>query len=111
MSISLLLDQGWTVHAVAGPVPDHIAGVRYPATVPGCVHLDLLAAGAIADPDLDENEAAVAWIGRVDWRYETSFDWTRSGVDREPGSEVDLVALGLDTVATVELNGVVIART
>ncbi|HEY0871246.1 MAG TPA: hypothetical protein VGD55_12670 [Acidothermaceae bacterium] len=95
----------WTVTAVGGDVPDRIAGLVFPATVPGCVHLDLLDAQLIPDPYLDENETALAWVGRVDWRYETTIDWDGTG------SQVDLVALGLDTVATVELNGAVIAHT
>jgi beta-mannosidase len=96
----------WTVRAVGGPVPDALAGVAVPATVPGCVHLDLLAAGAIPDPYHETNEAALAWIGRVSWRYESTVDWRGS-----PGEQVDLVAYGLDTVATVELNGHEVART
>ncbi len=95
------------MRAVGGEVPAHVVGVRVPATVPGCVHLDLLAAGLIPDPRLDENEALLGWIGRVDWRYETTLDWAESG--RSGG--VDLVALGLDTVATIEVNGTVVART
>ncbi len=96
--------EGWTVRAVGGEVPAGLVGVKVPATVPGCVHLDLLAAGLIPDPYLDENERAVAWIGRVDWRYETTVHWSGG----EP--EVDLVALGLDTVAAVELNGTLVLR-
>jgi beta-mannosidase len=95
----------WTVTAVGGDVPDRIAGVVVPATVPGCIHLDLLAAGLIPDPYLDENEDAVAWVGRVDWRFETTIEWDAGG------AEVDLVALGLDTVARIELNGVLVANT
>ncbi len=104
--MSVSLNTGWTLRAVGGDVPAAIEGVTVAATVPGCVHLDLLAAGLIPDPYLDGNEAEVAWIGRVDWRYRTTFD-------RGPGPDehVDLVALGLDTVATVELNGAVVART
>ena len=70
------LHEAWTVRAVGGDVPDEIAGRTIPATVPGCVHLDLLAAGLIPDPYLDENELAVAWVARADWRYETTFAWT-----------------------------------
>ena len=99
------LHNRWTVTAVGGAVPDALVGVRLPATVPGSVHLDLMAAGVIPDPYLDENELKVGWIGRVDWRYETVFDWDAQGC------ETELVALGLDTVATVELNEAVIART
>ena len=101
------LHAGWTVRAVGGDVPAEVVGVSIPATVPGCVHLDLLAAGLIPDPHLDQNEIAVAWVGRVDWRYETTFEWAAA----DDGARVDLVALGLDTVATIELNGAVVART
>jgi beta-mannosidase len=120
----------WTVRAVGGQVPAELAGVRLPASVPGCVHLDLLAAGAIPDPYLDSNEAEVAWIGRVDWRYETTLDWpgdadpdgadpdgadpdgaNPAGARPESADQIDLVAYGLDTVATVELNGAELART
>ena len=104
--VHVSLNDGWTVRAVAGPIPSHVVGIDLPATVPGCVHLDLLAAGVIPDPYLDANEVAVSWIGRVDWRFETSFTW-----DGTAHEEIDLVALGLDTVATVELNGTVVAHT
>eukprot|EP00903_Cladosiphon_okamuranus_P002057 g2055.t1 len=70
------------------------------ATVPGCVHTDLLAAGAIPDPYLDCNELAVQWIGECDWAYETKFD-----ADLSTGNRHMLVFHGLDTVATVTLNG------
>jgi beta-mannosidase len=98
---------GWTVRAAGPGAPATVDGRAIPATVPGVVHLDLLAAGLIPDPYLDEGERLVGWIGDVDWRYETTFSW--AGAD--DGDEIDLVALGLDTVAEVELDGVVIART
>ena len=100
------LHQGWTVRAVGGDVPAELEGRAIPATVPGCVHTDLLNAGLIPDPYLDLNEDALAWVGRVDWRYETTVDVEPPATDR-----VDLVALGLDTVATVDLNGAVVAET
>lgn len=92
------LSEGWTVRG------QDIAEV--PATVPGCVHTDLLAAGLIPDPYLDRNEAALAWIGRADWHYSTAFDWQPDGSER-----TDLVCAGLDTVATVVLNDVELGRT
>ena len=66
------LHVGWTARAVAGPVPAHVAGVEVPASVPGSAHTDLLAAGLIPDPYLDENEAALQWVGRTSWRYATT---------------------------------------
>ncbi|MEH1053862.1 glycoside hydrolase family 2 protein [Micromonospora sp. CPCC 206171] len=101
------LHEGWTLRAVPGPqVPDGIAGRAVPATVPGCVHTDLLAAGLIPDPFVDDNEAALAWIGHTDWVYETTFD-RRAGDDER----VDLVCAGLDTIATITLNAVEVGRT
>ncbi|KAG4073368.1 hypothetical protein HA402_008524 [Bradysia odoriphaga] len=96
------LHEGWTLSAASGPVAIDLPGV-VPATVPGCVHTDLLAAGLIPDPFLDDNEALLAWIGLVDWTYRTSFDWTPNGHERH-----DLVFDGIDTVAVVRLNGEVV---
>ena len=50
------LHDGWTLRPLEGPVPPGLADRAVPATVPGCVHTDLLAAGLIPDPYLDENE-------------------------------------------------------
>ncbi|WP_406050385.1 glycoside hydrolase family 2 protein [Kribbella sp. NBC_00889] len=95
----------WTVRAAAGPVPE---GIRTPvaATVPGEVHTDLLAAGLIPDPFDGDNEGELAWIGRTDWSYRTTFDWAADG-----HAVQELVADGLDTAATVTLNGTELGRT
>ena len=69
------LHHGWQLAAASGPAPAPIAAATVPATVPGCVHTDLLAAGLIPDPYLDDNESALAWIGLVDWTYRTTFAW------------------------------------
>ncbi|MEK8107693.1 hypothetical protein NKG94_26445 [Micromonospora sp. M12] len=95
--------------SASGPgaqVPEEIAGRSVPATVPGCAHTDLLDAGLIPDPYLDHNELALAWIGRTDWVYQTTFVHQPGGDER-----VDLVCAGLDTVATLTLNGVEVGRT
>jgi len=83
-------------------VPETVRDRDIPATVPGCVHTDLLAAGLIEDPYLDRNEEKVQWIGRTDWRYQCTFDAPANWQEQE---RVDLVCEGLDTIATVELNG------
>ena len=74
--------------------------------MPGEIYADLLAADHIPDPFDGDNESRLAWIGRTDWAYETRFDWTPNGETRH-----DLVAEGLDTVATLSLNGTEIGRT
>ncbi|TCO30384.1 beta-mannosidase [Kribbella steppae] len=91
----------WTVRALDGQFGTTIA-----ATVPGEVHTDLLAAGEIPDPFDGDNESALAWIGRTNWSYQTSFDWTADG-----NAVQELVADGLDTVATITLNGRELGRT
>ncbi|MGP3982534.1 glycoside hydrolase family 2 protein [Streptomyces sp. KR80] len=95
------LHDGWQLSVAAGSVPDGVRDARVPAAVPGSTHLDLLAAGLIPDPFLDGNEESLAWMYRVDWRYELTFE-TRAPAGNE---RVDLVFEGLDTVAAVELNG------
>ncbi|MGK9221160.1 glycoside hydrolase family 2 protein [Microbacterium barkeri] len=105
--ISAIAD-GWVLRAVGGPVPTELAdalAAGVPATVPGVVHTDLLAAGLIPDPYDGANESALAWIGLADWRYSASFT-TAAGPSRQ-----DLFADGLDTVASVVLNGREIAQT
>nr|WP_238353434.1 glycoside hydrolase family 2 protein [Kribbella solani] len=96
----------WTVRAVEGPVPDGLIGRAVAATVPGEVHTDLLAAGEIPDPFDGDNESKLHWIGRTRWSYRTTFAWVADGNDRQ-----ELVAEGLDTVATVTLNGQELGRT
>jgi beta-mannosidase len=96
MSTYRALHEGWTLQTPSGPIP---------ARVPGVVHTDLLAAGLIGDPYVGAAEAALSWIGRTTWRYATTFDWTPAD------GRHDLVCAGLDTLATVELNGVVLGRT
>lgn len=100
------LSENWTVTATEGPAPDGILGRPIPAQVPGSVHLDLQRAGLIDEPFDGANEAAQQWIGDVDWTFETTFHWHDDGAERR-----DLVADGLDTIATVMLNGVEIGRT
>jgi beta-mannosidase len=99
------LHDGWTLRFLGGPVPAGIPGV-IPATVPGTVHTDLLAEDLIPDPYLDLNEAEVQWIGQTDVQYDTVFDFVRGGHER-----VDLVCEGLDTIATLELNGIPLGTT
>ncbi|MBO4599473.1 MAG: hypothetical protein J5641_01910 [Bacteroidales bacterium] len=41
------------------------------ATVPGCIHTDLMANGIIPDPFYGTNEDSVQWVGERDWKYRT----------------------------------------
>lgn len=102
LSLDSVAGLAWTVEP-ASAVADVWAAVAAgpcAATVPGEVHLDLLAAGLIPDPFDADHESRLAWIGRTDWVYRATFSWT--GTDH---ARTDLVAEGLDTVATIRLNG------
>lgn len=72
------------------------------AIVPGCVHTDLHRLGEIPDPFWGTNELGLQWIEERDWEYSAKIE-----VPDELLAEqvVELVADGLDTVATVTLNG------
>lgn len=65
------------------------------------IHLDLLEANAIPDPFVGRHEADLQWIHSKTWVYSTTFE---AAAVRE-GERVDIVFEGLDTFATVRLNG------
>ena len=97
-----ILDLGgeWRLSRVGrrGVVPGH---------VPGNLHLDLLRDGRIPNPYDRDHEARLHWIGASNWEYEREFetpeDFPRDG-------RVVLRCEGLDTLATVRLNGRLLGR-
>ncbi len=102
----ILLSERWQCkqRSVAVPVDADFVSAQgwIPAQVPGCVHLDLMAGGRIPDPfpGLQENE--VQWVGESDWLYRCEFDLPE---DFGRGQTVVLCCDGLDTFATVWING------
>lgn len=79
-----------------------LKGEWLPAAVPGCVHLDLMEAGRIPDPFYGFNDQEVQWVAEAHWIYRRTFDCPPELASLP---RVDLVCLGLDTFATVRLNG------
>ena len=73
-----------------------------PATVPGCIHTDLLAAGEIPDPFYRENEKIVQWVTEADWSYQRTFNVPDEVFKND---RVLLRCEGLDTVASIKING------
>jgi beta-mannosidase len=95
MNIQSLETACWTVESAEhGP---------HDAVVPGCVHDALQAAGVIPDPDSPGGEAAQAFIGRTDWTWRVAFEADPEVLARR---KVHLVFDSIDTVGSVELNGV-----
>ncbi len=79
-----------------------------PATVPGCVHTDLLANGLLENPFYRDNELQQMWVGETDWDYLRHFNLSP---DLLAHDRVLLRCHGLDTIATILLNGVLIEQT
>ena len=75
------------------------------ALVPGCVHMDLLRTEQLEDPFYRDNEARQYWIGETDWTYERIFSVPEDILQNQ---RVLLRCYGLDTLATVEINDVVV---
>ncbi len=98
--ITMTLNGDWKVHQVGNP--DSI-----PATVPGCVHTDLLAAKKIPDPFYRDNEKQVYWVGEAGWIYRRTFTVDPATLGK---SRVLLRCEGLDTLAAVKVNGVEVGR-
>jgi beta-mannosidase len=99
-----LSDALWTIETIGdvSDVPASARGRSFPARVPGCMHSDLIRAGVIGHPNLVFNEEACQWIGRTDWRYRCQFEVDAATLAHD---RIDLVLDGLDTVATIDVNG------
>ncbi len=78
-----------------------------PATVPGTVHHQLQQNGRIPDPWFGRNELQLQWIDQQDWEWSTTF--TADPADCRTARQ-ELIFDGLDTVATIFLNGREVGR-
>ncbi len=112
MKIIELAGSDWSLQSISTPhstavVPTRIAGATIAANVPGCVHTDLLTARLIDDPYIADNELKQFWIGSAGWRYEKAFEVDAALLGQE---QIDLACDGLDTVATIYINGTEIGR-
>ena len=92
----------------AWQVVEHGTDALLSAQVPGTIHADLLAAGRIDDPFYRDNEMAQQWIAERDWVYSRSFTAPASLLAQD---RVLLHCEGLDTLATITINGREIAQT
>jgi|UniRef100_UPI00404AA72C beta-mannosidase len=71
----------------------------FPATVPGCIHTDLISAGFIDDISINGKEQDQFWIWKTDSTYSTLIPRDSSDGHKE------LIFNGLDTIATIRING------
>ncbi|MES5483315.1 hypothetical protein QMZ05_11215 [Bradyrhizobium sp. INPA03-11B] len=73
-----------------------------PVTLPGDIHQSLFEAGLLCDPHGEGGEEGCRWISDKEWWWRHVFD----APEAAPGERLILVLHGLDTFATVWLNGV-----
>ena len=103
---SVSLDGAWQVRidpadeTAAGQHPREAKWFR--STVPGSVQQDLIAAKRVPDPFQRLNEAKIQWAGLTNWQFRRTIDVTAEMLQRD---HLDLVFDGLDTFATVSVNG------
>ena len=97
------LDQDWKFRQADEVSAEFLETQGFPTEI----HLDLRHHGLIPDPFPGKNEDEVQWVGEKSWIYRNKFP--SPGVSE--GHKAVLVFDGLDTYATVELNGVEILKT
>ncbi len=82
--------------------PDYRASAWQEGIVPGVVHLDLMRNDLLRDPFLGMNEKEVAWVEKNDWWYRKEFEVSEALLRT---NQFLLRFDGLDTFATIWLNG------
>ncbi len=97
----LKLDGKWQVEQVG-------ANLAFTGRVPGDVLTDLVRAKKVPDPYYRENENEVQWVGEADWVYRRTFKASAKLLRQD---RVLLTCDGLDTFATVRMNGKKVAST
>ncbi|XP_054470134.1 beta-mannosidase [Anoplopoma fimbria] len=100
-SLSVSLDGKWSLSNSNG-------SVFLPAEVPGCVHSALQQQGHIQDPYFRFNDVSYRWVAFDNWTYTTTFS---GSTKLRANQKVLLVFEGVDTVASIWLNGVVVGTT
>ena len=89
------LSQGWTL---TGDTLD----INLPVNVPSVVQQNLYDAGLIPHPYLGTVEETLLWISDHPWTYATHFNVDQKMLEKDV---VELVFEGIDTYASVTLNG------
>ncbi len=112
----LRLDGTWRLQhfhpGEVSPLETAAAGLddRYwiTAEVPGDVHDALITHRLIPEPYYGHQDQQCRWVEQEEWWYRTTFDYV---LNDDPYERHELVLHGLDTFATVYINGHEIART
>lgn len=97
---SIPINQSWQFKQAEKDDASYLAVSQFPTHI----HLDLLHHKLIPDPYIGQNENEVQWIGETAWTYKTIF----SSPETNGKAKAVLAFDGLDTFATVVLNGKII---
>lgn len=90
------IDQNWCFRQADSEALGFLPVAQFPTNV----HLDLIHNKIIPDPFIGKNENDVQWVGEKAWIYRTTF-----ALPHIEGRNAVLAFDGLDTYATVRLNG------
>ena len=101
------LHSGWTLRSVAPGDKAYPEQAEVPAEVPGHVLSDLVKAQLAPPPYEGTHERDVQWVEDSTWWYQTSFDLPPEWSSTSHGH---LTFKGLDTYATVHVNGQEVLR-
>lgn len=104
------LDSGWQARIA----PDDAAAKAHPreaawfaVPVPGTVQQALVEQHRVPDPFIGTNEAAIQWAGLAGWEMRRTLEVTPAMLAH---GQLDLVFDGIDTFATVSVNGQAVLR-
>ena len=95
------IDAPWELYLeqFTNPIADSI-------TIPSTVHSAIIA--KTRHPFIGNNENRMQWITETDWTYKTQFKVDRNTLEKE---YINLHFEGIDTYASISLNGVTILET
>ena len=91
----MLLNGKWTLTGL----DENLCPISVDATVPGCVHTDLIANGILGDIFYRDNSKTCQWVEDRDFTYTRKF--TVEKLEKNAYLEFD----GLDTYCDIYLNG------
>ncbi|KAL4789573.1 hypothetical protein BDV19DRAFT_394947 [Aspergillus venezuelensis] len=110
----ILLDADWqwrlvpsTTESVPAILRDDLVFWQPDLHSPSEIHLKLRSRNLIPDYKVSQNERKIQWASKVDWKYRCVFTTPKSAL---VANYVELLFEGLDTFATVVLNGEEIAK-
>lgn len=99
--VTVSLDGTWKLTFSKRGIPEEKWGRWIEAQVPGDVHLDLMRAGIIPEPLIEDNTQKMEWIEEKDWWYRKTF-YIGSNFRQK---RTELIFEGIDLTADIWLNG------